>query len=298
MVKLEGAGPMVSRVRAIVGCGHPRDGPHRPDAAVGDDARRLQGAGPHGGGGAAARRGRARARGGRLLRDRARGRARAGGRARHAGSRVPTIGIGAGAATRRPGARLARPARPVRGPRAALREAVRGPRAARSGARSRRTSAEVRSGAFPEERHTYAMPEEELAALPRGGHARLDEPGERGVRERGDERRAAAVAAAARGQLQPCTARMPIASRTTDQATAPATIRSKTTSPVPVGSAAAEHVRRRTARAAPARRAATARSAPQANASMCRARRYEPTRAGEARPEEHEHADAKYEAMP
>ena len=25
--------------------GHPRDGPHRPDAAVGDDARRLQGAG-------------------------------------------------------------------------------------------------------------------------------------------------------------------------------------------------------------------------------------------------------------
>ena len=47
-VKLEGAGPMLSRVRALVGGGHPGDGPHRPDAAVGDDARRLQGAGPDG----------------------------------------------------------------------------------------------------------------------------------------------------------------------------------------------------------------------------------------------------------
>ena len=34
---------------AIVGAGHPRDGARRPDAAVGDDARRLQGAGPDGG---------------------------------------------------------------------------------------------------------------------------------------------------------------------------------------------------------------------------------------------------------
>ena len=40
---------------------------------------------------------------------------------------VPTIGIGAGVALRRAGPRLARPARPVRGPRAALRQAVRGP---------------------------------------------------------------------------------------------------------------------------------------------------------------------------
>ena len=41
---------------------------------------------------------------------------------------VPTIGIGAGVALRRPGARLARPARPLRGPRPALRQAVRRPR--------------------------------------------------------------------------------------------------------------------------------------------------------------------------
>ena len=46
-VKLEGAGAMLSRVRAIVGCWDPGDGPHRPDAPVGDDARRLQGAGPY-----------------------------------------------------------------------------------------------------------------------------------------------------------------------------------------------------------------------------------------------------------
>ena len=40
---------------------------------------------------------------------------------------MPTIGIGAGAGLRRAGARLARPARALRGPRAALRQAVRGP---------------------------------------------------------------------------------------------------------------------------------------------------------------------------
>ena len=41
---------------------------------------------------------------------------------------VPTIGIGAGAATRRPGARVARHARHVRGPHTALRQALRGHR--------------------------------------------------------------------------------------------------------------------------------------------------------------------------
>ena len=53
--------------------GHPRDGSHRFDAADGDGARRLQGAGPHRRPRAAARRRRARAPGRRLLRDRARG---------------------------------------------------------------------------------------------------------------------------------------------------------------------------------------------------------------------------------
>ena len=45
-VKLEGAGPMLSRAARDRRRRHPGDGAHRPDAAVGDAARRLQGAGP------------------------------------------------------------------------------------------------------------------------------------------------------------------------------------------------------------------------------------------------------------
>ena len=77
--------------------------------------------------------------------------------------RVPTIGIGAGAATRRPGARLARHARDVRRPDAALRQALRRDRATRSATRSRAYAADVRTGAFPEEKHTYGISAEELA---------------------------------------------------------------------------------------------------------------------------------------
>ena len=75
-VKLEGAGPdglARARDRRVE---HRRDGPHRPDAAVGDEARRLPRAGPHRRGRAAALRRRARAAGRGLLRARARGRAR------------------------------------------------------------------------------------------------------------------------------------------------------------------------------------------------------------------------------
>ena len=54
VVKLEGAGPSVSRVRAIVERGNPGDGTRRADAAVGDDARRLQDAGQDERGGARA----------------------------------------------------------------------------------------------------------------------------------------------------------------------------------------------------------------------------------------------------
>ena len=66
-VKLEGAGrdaharPRDRRRR------HPGDGPYRPHAAVGDDARRLQGSGAYGREGRGAPRRRTRARGGRLL---------------------------------------------------------------------------------------------------------------------------------------------------------------------------------------------------------------------------------------
>ena len=47
-VKLEGGGQTLSRVQTIVGARHRSDGAPRPDAAVGDDARRLQGPGPDG----------------------------------------------------------------------------------------------------------------------------------------------------------------------------------------------------------------------------------------------------------
>ena len=75
---------------------------------------------------------------------------------------VPTIGIGAGA-VRRAGARLARPARPLRGPRAPVRQAVRRSRRRDQARRSAAYVEEVRERRFPEEQHTYAMPEDELA---------------------------------------------------------------------------------------------------------------------------------------
>ena len=46
-VKLERGGPSVERARAIVGVGNPGDGTRRPDAAIGERAGRLQGAGAH-----------------------------------------------------------------------------------------------------------------------------------------------------------------------------------------------------------------------------------------------------------
>ena len=165
VVKLEGAGPMVSRVRAIVEAGIPVMGAHRPDAAVGDDARRLQDAGQDGRGGAAAA-------------STTRSRSRTAGccsivleaipapvAARiTAALAIPTIGIGAGpdcdgqvlvyhdllglteGHLPRFVKRYANLSREIRDALEAY-------------------AAEVRSGAFPGEEHTYAMPEEELARV-------------------------------------------------------------------------------------------------------------------------------------
>ena len=131
--------------------GHPGDGPRRPDAAVGDDARRLQGAGPYGREGRAALRGRARARGRRLLRDRARGGAGAGRGAGDRGADGADDRDRRRRGLRRPGARLARPARPLRGQGAALRQALRRPRrrgeARARGLRRRRARGPLPGGA-------------------------------------------------------------------------------------------------------------------------------------------------------
>ena len=88
---------------------------------------------------AAARRTRARSRRPAASRSCSRRSPRRSPRAITAALTIPTIGIGAGAGLRRPGARLPRPARPLRGPRAALRQALREPRARRSATRSRPT---------------------------------------------------------------------------------------------------------------------------------------------------------------
>ena len=148
--------------RAIVDAGDPGDGPHRPHAAVGDHARRLQGAGADGREGLRAPRRRAsRSRRPAASRSSSRPSRRRSQRASPRALTIPTIGIGAGARLRRPGAGLARPARALRGraPRFVKRYAEIGERSAR---RSRRYAADVREGRFPEEQHTYAMPEEEL----------------------------------------------------------------------------------------------------------------------------------------
>ena len=130
---------------------HPGDGPPRPDAAVGDHARRLQGPGPNGREGGAALRGRARAGGRRLLRDRARGGAGAGRGPDHAGADRADDRDRRGPRMRRTGARLARPARSLRRPLAAVRQAVRRPgyrdRARRVGVRRRRARAPLPGGA-------------------------------------------------------------------------------------------------------------------------------------------------------
>ena len=189
---------MLSRVRALTAAGHPRDGPHRPDAADGDDARRLQGSGPERRQGGEALRGRAGAAGRRLLRARARGRARHRSRR---GSRtaleIPTIGIGAGAGC--DGQVLVwhdlLGLYHGRAPRFVKQYAELAPVIGDAIARVRRRG---RGRArFPDEQHTYAMSDDELALFEeRLAEARsgVEDP----ERARGTAT-AIAVAAAARG---------------------------------------------------------------------------------------------------
>ena len=72
-VKLEGGRKVVPKIEAVIGRRHPRDGAHRPDAAVDPRARRLPRAGQERRDARAAARRREGAGGGRLLLDGARG---------------------------------------------------------------------------------------------------------------------------------------------------------------------------------------------------------------------------------
>ena len=182
VVKLEGAGPdglARPRDRRLE---HRRDGPRRPDAAVGDEARRLPRAGSHGRRGAEALRRRARAAGRRRLRARPRGRPGAGRSADHRGARDPDDRDRRRRRLRRAGARLARPARPLRRPGATLRQALRRPRR-RDPRLARDLRADVRDGSFPEERHTYSIPADELEQLRgRASASASSDPGGRAAR--------------------------------------------------------------------------------------------------------------------
>ena len=80
---------------------------------------------------------------------------------------VPVIGIGAGPATRRAGAGLPRPARHLRRPHPALRAPLRGGPRGDGAAASASTPADVRSGRFPAEEHTYSISPEELEEFKR-----------------------------------------------------------------------------------------------------------------------------------
>ena len=102
---------MAERARAIVARRRAGDGPRRPDAADRDRARRLPRPGPHRGARPAGARRRARAAGGRLLRDRLRGDPRRGDRRDHAAHGDPGDRHRRRPEHRRPGARPARPAR-------------------------------------------------------------------------------------------------------------------------------------------------------------------------------------------
>ena len=111
VVKLEGAGPSVSRVARDRRRGNPGDGTRRTDPSVGDDARRLQDAGQDERSRAEARVGSARARGGGLLLGRPRGGPRAGRGRDHAPAHGADDRHRRGRRVRRAGARLPRSAR-------------------------------------------------------------------------------------------------------------------------------------------------------------------------------------------
>ncbi len=165
VVKLEGAGPSLDRVRALVVGRHRRHGPHRPDAADGDGAGRPQGAGPPGRRRAPAVPGRDLAGTSGLLRAGAGGGAGAVATTISRRLTIPTIGIGSGPGT--DGQVLVLHDMlgiPGDGPepRFVKRYAEIGEL---MGAAVAAYATEVRSHVYPAEEHTYTIPPEELEAF-------------------------------------------------------------------------------------------------------------------------------------
>ena len=172
-VKLEGAGPHGLARPGDRRVEHRRHGPHRADAAVGDEARRLPGAGPH------RRRRRSRST---TTRSRCRTRAASRSCSRPCRRRSPR-GSPRRSRSRRSGSAPA-PACdgqvlvwhdllghvrrcPRRGSSSGTRRSP--TRSARHSAPTSPTSA---AGAFPAEQHTYSIPEAELEALRDGARQR------------------------------------------------------------------------------------------------------------------------------
>ena len=90
-------------------------------------------------------------------------------------------------------------------------------------------AADVRSGAFPEERHTYSIPDEELDRF----EAELEAEADRPDHEQRRQDSAAATAPLARAQVRLSTARTPITSSATVQARQPSSIAAKTAPAAP-----------------------------------------------------------------
>ena len=211
-VKLEGGGSTVVARAGDRRRGHPGDGPRRPDAAVGD--RRS-----------AASRRRAGRPSGRSSwsRTRSRSRRRAASRScsrrcrppvaarRDARARDPDDRHRRRRRDRRAGARLARHARLLRGPRAALRQALRGARRRdRRGARARtpRRSAAARS------RRSGTRTRCRRRSWPRSRARRTKASWPSSEHDEQPAARARARRSpSARPQLQPCTLRTPSTSR-------------------------------------------------------------------------------------
>ena len=131
---------------------------------------------------------------------------------------------------RRPGARLARPARHVRGPHAALRQALRRARGRDRRRRSTTTSPTCAAARSPRS----STPTRSRTTSSRGSRSVASlERAERDQREQPAARPPIAIAPAARPHVQPCTARTPITSSPSDQRTNAAESTSNTAPPAP-----------------------------------------------------------------